>query len=98
MVFITSRAQEALEDQVEARMEAEALAKQLRQQLIALQDAQSRQQRSSQRRLSALQAHLQSLAPSVVCVNAASSTGSQLLSKSIRRMQSDMPFLVLACL
>lgn len=47
-------------------MEAEALAERLRQQLITLRDAQSRQQRSSQERLSALQARLQSLASRVV--------------------------------
>ena len=98
MAFITRRAQEALEDEIMARMEAEALAEQLRQQLTALQDAQSRQQRSSQERLATLQAHLQSLASSVVCINAASSTGSQLLSRFSRRMHSDRPVLVLACL
>ena len=47
-------------------MEAEALAEKLRSQLSSLRDAQSRQQRSSQARLSALQAHLQSLASRVV--------------------------------
>ena len=47
-------------------MEAEALAEKLRSQLSSLRDAQSRQQRSSQERLSALQAHLQSLASRVV--------------------------------
>ena len=47
-------------------MEAEALAERLRQQLATLRDAQSRQQRSSQERLQALQAHLQSLASRVV--------------------------------
>ena len=47
-------------------MEAEALAEKLRSQLGTLRDAQSRQQRSSQERLSALQAHLQSLASRVV--------------------------------
>ena len=47
-------------------MESEALAERLRQQLATLRDAQSRQQRSSQERLQALQAHLQSLASRVV--------------------------------
>ena len=60
------RAQEALEDERAARVEAEALAERLRQQLTMLRDAQTRQQRSSQERLSALQAHLQSLASRVV--------------------------------
>ncbi len=60
------RAQEALEDERAARVEAEALAERLRQQLTTLRDAQTRQQRSSQERLSALQAHLQSLASRVV--------------------------------
>lgn len=50
-------------------MEAEALAERLRSQLVTLRDAQSRQQRSSQERLAALQAHLQSLASRVVRIN-----------------------------
>ncbi len=60
------RAQEALEDERTARVEAEALAERLRQQLATLRDAQSQQQRSSQERLQALQTHLQSLASRVV--------------------------------
>ena len=96
MALVTSRAQEALEDEIMARMEAEALAEQLRQQLTALQDAQSRQQRSSQERLAALQAHLQSLASSVVCINAAFSTG--FASQVHQKNASDMQNLVLACL
>jgi hypothetical protein len=60
------RAQAALEDERTARVEAEALAARLRAQLSGLREAQSSQQRSAQERLSALQAHLQSLAARVV--------------------------------
>ncbi len=47
-------------------MEAETLAARLRAQLNGLREAQTSQQRSAQERLSALQAHLQSLASRVV--------------------------------
>lgn len=60
------RAQEALEEERTARVEAEALAARLRAQLDGLREAQTSQQRSAQERLSALQAHLQSLASRVV--------------------------------
>ena len=60
------RAQEALEDERTARVEAEALAARLRAQLSGLREAQHSQQRSAQERLSTLQAHLQSLAARVV--------------------------------
>jgi len=60
------RAQEALEDERTARIEAEALASKLRSQLASLRDVQSSQQRSAQDRLGSLQARLQSLAARVV--------------------------------
>ena len=66
------RAQEALEDERAARVEAETMAERMRQQLATLREAQSQQQRSSQERLAALQAHLQSLASRVVCTLAGS--------------------------
>lgn len=61
-----SRAQEALEEERTARVEAEALAARLRSQLSGLREAQTSQQASAQQRLAALQAHLASLASRVV--------------------------------
>lgn len=60
------RAQQALEEERTARVEAEALAARLRSQLAGLREAQSSQQASAQQRLAQLQAHLASLASRVV--------------------------------
>ena len=66
MMTTMSRAQEALEEERTARVEAEALAARLRSQLSGLREAQTSQQASAQQRLAALQAHLASLASRVV--------------------------------